>query len=512
VKAASEPGPSAQQRLRRIEGRHNPLVKQLRLAFSRAELTETGDCAIEGLRILEEAIRSGLRFSAVFFRDSARDRAERLLPQIGAQVETLLLPDKLFDSLVPSESPQGVAALVRLKNFRSRTLANACSRSNHCPRRPSGSRQPRHHSPLFRSLRQRRHRLGEGTVSPFNSKVVRASAGSVFRLPIIHITENPDSKARRVSEMLRAQDVRLIATSSHKGTPLDQADLKRPAAIFFGNEGSGLPRDLMAKMDESIAIPHAAASRIAKRRRRRQHRAVRSRKAKKVNCISPAEDPQRLLVVDTDLPAQSSLALFSVSLCLCGEMDLSMGLFQPIPHPAADRTRPLADRMRPRTLEEYAGQEHLIGPGKPLRTQIERDDTGSLIFWGPPGTGKTTLAKIIANMTKAEFIEFSAVLAGIKEIKQVMADAERARQYGTRTIVFIDEIHRFNKAQQDAFLPHVEKGNIRLIGATTENPSFEINGALLSRTRVYVLQPLTEDQIVQLLNAPSPTKNAASAR
>ena len=178
-----------------------------------------------------------------------------------------------------------------------------------------------------------------------------------------------------------------------------------------------------------------------------------------------------------------------------------MGLFQPTPNadPTTDRTRPLADRMRPRTFEEYAGQEHLIGPGKPLRTQIQRDDTGSLIFWGPPGTGKTTLAKIIASMTKAEFIEFSAVLAGIKEIKQVMADAERARQYGTRTIVFIDEIHRFNKAQQDAFLPHVEKGNIRLIGATTENPSFEINAALLSRARVYVLQPLTEDQIVQLL-------------
>jgi putative ATPase len=166
---------------------------------------------------------------------------------------------------------------------------------------------------------------------------------------------------------------------------------------------------------------------------------------------------------------------------------------------AADPTRPMADRMRPRTLEEYVGQEHLIGPGKPLRTQVDRDDTGSLIFWGPPGTGKTTLAKIIANLTKAEFIEFSAVLAGIKEIKQVMADAERARQYGTRTIVFIDEIHRFNKAQQDAFLPHVEKGNIRLIGATTENPSFEINSALLSRCRVYVLKPLTEEQIVLLL-------------
>jgi putative ATPase len=178
-----------------------------------------------------------------------------------------------------------------------------------------------------------------------------------------------------------------------------------------------------------------------------------------------------------------------------------VSLFQTIPSGdnSGDRTRPLADRMRPRTLDEFVGQQHLVAPGKPLRTQLERDDIGSLIFWGPPGTGKTTLAQIIARMTKAEFIEFSAVLTGIKEIKQVMADAERARQYGTRTIVFIDEIHRFNKAQQDAFLPHVEKGNIRLIGATTENPSFEIISALLSRSRVYVLKPLSEEQVVLLL-------------
>lgn len=177
-----------------------------------------------------------------------------------------------------------------------------------------------------------------------------------------------------------------------------------------------------------------------------------------------------------------------------------MSLFQPLPEPPQSKgARPLADRMRPRTLDEFVGQEHMLAPGKPLRLQIERDDPGSIIFWGPPGSGKTTLAQIIAHVTKADFIEFSAVLSGIKEIKQVMADAEKARAYGTRTILFIDEIHRFNRAQQDAFLPHVERGNIRLIGATTENPSFEINGALLSRCRVYILHPLTEAQVVTLL-------------
>jgi putative ATPase len=162
-------------------------------------------------------------------------------------------------------------------------------------------------------------------------------------------------------------------------------------------------------------------------------------------------------------------------------------------------TAPLAERMRPRTLDEFVGQQHLLGPGKSLRLQIERDDSASLIFWGPPGVGKTTLAKIIAHATSASFIEFSAVLAGIKEIKQVMADAEKASQFGSRTILFIDEIHRFNKAQQDAFLPYVERGAIRLIGATTENPSFEINAALLSRCRVYTLQALSQEDILALL-------------
>src|ERR1700756_650963 len=180
-----------------------------------------------------------------------------------------------------------------------------------------------------------------------------------------------------------------------------------------------------------------------------------------------------------------------------------MSLFSNLPQPVEPDVpladQPLAERMRPRTLDEFIGQQKLLAPGKPLRTQIENDDLGSMLFWGPPGCGKTTLARLIARLTRSEFIPFSAVLAGIKEIKEVMAAAERKFRSGQRTIVFVDEVHRFNKAQQDAFLPHVEAGHITFIGATTENPSFEVISPLLSRTKVYILDPLTTPQIVDLL-------------
>ena len=175
-------------------------------------------------------------------------------------------------------------------------------------------------------------------------------------------------------------------------------------------------------------------------------------------------------------------------------------LFEPPHPPASTASTPLAERMRPRTLEEFVGQEAVLGSGRPLREAIERDTLQSILLWGPPGTGKTTVARLIANATDAHFIAFSAVLSGIKDIKAVMAEAESARRrLGRRTTLFVDEIHRFNKAQQDAFLPRVEAGDIVLIGATTENPSFEVNAALLSRSRVFVLRPLHENEIVTIL-------------
>ena len=252
MKKLSETASAARGRLRRIEGRHNPLVKLLRQAFAGAECTRDGDCAVEGLRIVEEAIRSGLRFRAVFFRESEQDLAERLLPQIGAHVETLLLPNKIFDNAVPSETPQGVAALVHLKEF---SLEEMMERLQVGPLVViAGLQDPGNLGTILRSAEAFGGAgviLGEGTVSPFNAKVVRASAGSIFRVPVIR------GKLDAVSSQLRAREIRLVATSSHKGTPLGEARLTGPLAVFIGNEGSGLPRDLMTRMDEVVVIPHA---------------------------------------------------------------------------------------------------------------------------------------------------------------------------------------------------------------------------------------------------------------
>jgi RNA methyltransferase, TrmH family len=244
------------ERLRRIEGRHNPTVKQLHQAFARAERTAEGDCAIEGPRIVDEAIRSGLRFRAIFFKQSAHNLTDRFLPQIGSHVETLLLSDKVFDGAVPSETPQGVAALVRLKQF---SLADVVERLQLGPVAVIvGLQDPGNLGTILRSAEAFGSAgvvLGEGTVSPFNAKAIRASAGSLFRLPVIVLKRAGEVEA--VMAKFRAQGVRLISTSSHQGTPLDHAPLAGPSAILIGSEGSGLPRALTANVDETIAIPHS---------------------------------------------------------------------------------------------------------------------------------------------------------------------------------------------------------------------------------------------------------------
>lgn len=251
----SETSGTASGRLRRIEGRHNSLVKEVRLAFAHSERTETGECAIEGARIVEEAIRSGLRFKSVLFKESAQNLAERLLPQIGSHVETLLLPDKIFDAAVPSETPQGVAALVRLREF---SLDDLVERLQVGPVMiVVGLQDPGNLGTLLRSAEAFGSAgvvLGEGTVSPFNSKVIRASAGSIFRLPFV--LAKAAGGTQQISAKLRQQGIRLIATSSHKGTPIHQARLTGSSAVFIGSEGSGLPRTVLAQVDELVAIPH----------------------------------------------------------------------------------------------------------------------------------------------------------------------------------------------------------------------------------------------------------------
>jgi TrmH family RNA methyltransferase len=252
---SSEHSPVA-HRLRRIEGRHNALAKDLRQAFAKAERDQEGDCAIEGLRIVEEAIRSGLRFRAVFFKDSAQNLAERLLPQIGSHVETILLPDSLFDASVPSETPQGVAALVRLKEF---SIEDLMERLQVGPLIVLvGVQDPGNVGTILRSAEAFGSAgvvIGEGTVSPLNSKVIRASAGSIFRLPVI--LAKAQGGMEKISARMRKDNVRMIATSSHKGTALDAAGLTGPCAVLIGSEGSGLPRNLLAQVDELVAIPHA---------------------------------------------------------------------------------------------------------------------------------------------------------------------------------------------------------------------------------------------------------------
>lgn len=243
---------SSAGRLRPVTGRHNARQKELRQAFRRAELTPEGECAIEGVKLVEEALRHAQKVVAVFFSESARPLAEKLLPQIGERTETLVLPDALFKSIVPSETPQGIAALVKLPSFSSEQLFD---RSNDGPLLVvAGLQDPGNLGTIMRSAEAFGAAgvfLTEGTVSPYNSKAMRGSAGSIFRLPFVRLA------SAELIPLLRKRDARLLATSSHKGTPLAEANWTPPLAIFIGNEGAGLPREILHQMDETLVIPQA---------------------------------------------------------------------------------------------------------------------------------------------------------------------------------------------------------------------------------------------------------------
>ena len=291
----------------------------------------------------------------------------------------------------------------------------------------------------------------------------------------------------------------MLATAADGERRYDEADLRGPVALVVGSEGAGLPESVRARATarlrvplagpvESLNVAVAAALVLFEAARQRGFR----RRGGRVGCRHGTTARRRHRLA---LPRGPRLAGGRAG----GPGRTSRG-------PDA----PLADRVRPRTLDEILGQEEVLGPGRPLRRAIEQDQLRSLILWGPPGSGKTTLAFVIRRLTKAHFEAMSAVLSGVKEVREVLRAAEeRRRREGRRTVVFIDEIHRFNKAQQDALLAHVESGDIVLIGATTENPSFEVNGALLSRSRVVVLKPLGGDE---LLRGPAPGPRRARAR
>src|SRR5216683_7109111 len=346
-------------------------------------------------------------------------------------------------------------------------------------RRHGRFRDQRHGEPLFTESSARFRRRGPASSHSCRS-IACDSSDAVQGRRRSHAGFQRPRKCQSLSDRTRKRRRRAAAACS-LGSRLV------PAGGAARRQRRGRPaRGSRAKRRCAHSYSHGQWRRIAQCRRGCRHSVLRSRPPKKLRGRSAHQKLSRFAI------ANITVSLFSK-------------LPVPVPEPGVPAAnQPLAERMRPRTLDEFIGQEKLLGPGKPLRGQIESDNLGSMLFWGPPGCGKTTLARLIARLTRSDFLPFSAVLTGIKEIKEVMSAAEYKARSGHRTIVFVDEVHRFNKAQQDAFLPHVEAGHIIFIGATTENPSFEVISPLLSRTKVYVLDALATPQIAELLHRALP--------
>ena len=436
--------------------------------------TESGCVGVEGVRLVEEALRSGCRIEAVLFSESGERHHERLAPFVDRPemaFPLLRTTDRLFEGLADTEHPQGVAALVAPRAATLddilRVHGEACS--------PllvvlAGVQDPgqRGDDLAYRVSIWRDRRGHDGFGTKWNCQPLFAEGAACFR-----------------GGCVASADTRRDVFANFA----DAASRCECAYTCFQRAQSSRGRLAAARALGSKLVRAGSSS----RRQRRSRLAGRSG-AQRGRAHTHSHGQRHRITKRGSGGGGPVLRSGAAAKSLPSGNNKSLSLFSKLPQPVEPDVplahQPLAERMRPRTLDEFIGQEKLLGPGKPLRVQIENDDLGSMLFWGPPGCGKTTLARLIARLTSSEFVSFSAVLAGIKEIKDVMAAAERKARSGPRTIVFVDEVHRFNKAQQDAFLPYVEAGHITFIGATTENPSFEVISPLLSRTKVYILDPL----------------------
>src|ERR1051326_794979 len=490
-----------------ISSRQNPLVARYRAA---REHRDRGAVLLDGVHLVGDAVAAGLSLRDVVVSADSADRADlgELLRRLSrARVPVTTASPAVMAALSPVRSPSAVVALIdRPSPAESRVFSGAAPLVVVA----ADIQDPGNLGAVVR-VAEAAGATGVVTAGrcadPYGWKAIRGSMGSALRLPICSA---PDAAAAGETGGRRGGGARgpLRRSVRVEGDPGIDGQRAAPADLQRSRRGcrrrDGAPARLSHPRHDAagrtIAFRGGSDRALGDRRRRRRQRpAGRHRRIRGGTDYDTDADAGRIVERRRqrrrDLVRGAAAAVGLAMDSLFDDGDSAATGRGPGDRSPGSKGAPLAERMRPRTLDEFVGQEELLAPGKPLREAIERDLLQSIILWGPPGTGKTTLARIIAETTKARFVSFSAVMSGIKEIREVMSEAERLRRAtGRRTIVFIDEIHRFNKAQQDAFLPRVEAGDIVLIGATTENPSFEVNAALLSRSKVFVLRGLSADE------------------